>query len=168
MTPIPASLDSMDCAYAHANSFGDGSQGCAGFQQKPNQCDVALVKQRSPIAWTFVCPMGDSIINVFIFGPVSKIVRAVIKPVTINVADYGSFGTRTMKSFCNHAMDCFGFLRSVTRPFTERHGKVMSGGVRFSDKPLAIFDNSHTPKITNFISFMPIHWLPNFKGICHG
>lgn len=166
--PIASGLYGVDSTYTdvqHSSQFGNTR---TIIEQRTYKDYVSFVEYGASIAATLIRFVLNCVINIFVGRSITQVRSSVIVPISIYMANHHSRRARTNKRFSYHGMDILGCLSPILRSLPKGYRQVVCGGVRFSNKPLTVFNRRNFTKAANLVPIMTQHGLPKFRSICHG
>jgi len=167
-TPVSASLDSMDSAYAYPKLPSQLGGTRTFIQQHTYEQHMSFIKYGPPVLGTLIGLMFYGIIYVLIRGSVAYIAGCIVIAVSVNMTYYHSRWSGSYKRLSNYYVYVSRCLRFVLWPSLKRYRQVMCRKVWLPNKPLSVFDSCYTSKIADFVTIMPNNRLPNLWSIRHG
>lgn len=168
MSPVPASLDRVDCRDRYVYRFGDLAHADVLIKQQSDRSNSRFVKDCSTVLRTSVRAVLDRVSNIFMRQTILKIARSVVVSVAIKMSNDMAFWSRAKKVLCNYVMDVQRLLPGITRTLRATDLRVVTACVRLPKEPLSVFDRRDSTKIAHFVaSFIPFNRHPGFRGV-HG
>lgn len=158
----------MNRPYANLKSFGKTAAATALVQKHSNKGYVPFIQNSSSVLGALVGFVPHTVVNILVWGAVTKIACRVIVPVSVKVTHDHSFWSGPYKSLGNYGMNVFRSLPLVLRSFLKGDREVYCCRVRFTNKSFSVSDRRNTTKTADFVSFVPNNGQPHLWEFRHG